>query len=119
MEVPVRLRSRIQARIGHNMLVLCCLVGLSFFFVGWVGYFGRLTDNSRLDGSIGMLLGLFICSHPASNVLDMLLFMSADVRESITASFAGRCWLLLNLLAMVAGWVTIFSGALRFVYRSI
>jgi hypothetical protein len=111
--------SEVQQRIARNMPVLGVLVLLASLYVGWFAYFGVLTGNVRMDGSLGMLLGLYICSHPAANMLDMLLFMSADAREGITATRPGQFWLVLNALTLLAGWVAIFSGAMHFVQRSI
>ena len=119
MAVPAKKRSEVQQRIVRNMLVLGILVLFASLYVGCLVYFGALTGNVRLDGSLGMLLGLYVCSHPAANLLDMLLFMTADTREGITATHTGQFWLVLNALTLLAGWVVIFSGAMRFVQRSL
>jgi hypothetical protein len=119
MTAPVTKRSEIQQRIARNMLVLGILVLFAILYVGCTAYFDVLTGNVRLDGTIGMLLGLYVCSHPAANMLDMLLFMTADTREGITATRSGQFWLALNALTLLAGWVAIFSGAMRFVQRSL
>jgi putative copper export protein len=118
MAVPVRLRSKVQKRIGRNIWVLIFWILLACLYVGWMGYFGQFTESTRLDGSIGMLLGLYISSHPAGNMLDMLLFMTADVREGIISTRSGQFWLVLNAVTLLAGWAAIFSGALRFVQPS-
>jgi hypothetical protein len=118
MAIQHGMRSKVQKRIGHNIWVLCFWILLACIYVGWIGYFGKFTENTRLDGSIGMLLGLYISSHPAGNMLDMLLFMTADVREGIISTRSGQFWLALNALTLLAGWVAIFSGALRFVQPS-
>ena len=115
MALPMRLHSKLQVRIGRNIWVLCFMILIACLYVIWMAYIGRLTSNIRLDGTIGMLLGLYICSHPAANMLDMLLFMTADTRERIFISNIGCFWLGLNALTLLASWVTIFSGALRFV----
>ena len=118
MAAPAKKRSEIQNRITHNLPVLGLLVLLASLYTGWFAYFSALTGNARLDGSLGLLLGLYVCSHPAANMLDMLLFMTADTREGITATRSGQFWLALNALTLLAGWVAIFSGAMRFVQRS-
>ena len=37
-------------------------------------YLHTLTGIPVLDGSMGVTLGLYICSHPAANAVDMLFF---------------------------------------------
>jgi hypothetical protein len=94
------------------------LLLLAGLYIGWFSARQTLTGIPRLDGSIGILLGLYICSHPAANGLDLLLFMRPEAREAITATWAGRLWLGLNALALLAGWAVIFAGTLRFVVRA-
>ena len=75
----------------------------------------RLTGIPRLDGAIGVLIGLYMASHPAGNMLDLLLFIAGDVREKLLTTPAGRAWLALNVLVLLAAWFVIFSGIMRFV----
>ena len=115
MTVTRKLNGKAQERIGHNTPLLCFWVLVAGLFVGGLATLGQFTTNARFDGSLGMFLGLYICSNPAANMLDMLLFMNADTRERITSTSSGRFWLALNALTMLAGWVVIFCGALHFV----
>ena len=119
MATPGKKPSEVQQRITRNMPVLVILVLVASLYVGCLAYMRALTGNVRMDGSIGMLLGLYVCSHPAANMLDMLLFMTADTREGITGTRSGQFWLVLNALTLLVGWVAIFSGAMRFVQRSL
>ncbi len=107
----------IQNRILRNMGLLGLVLLIGAVYICWMAYVGALTGSSRVDGSIGILLGLYICSHPAANMLDMLMFMTADIRESILATRTGWIWLFMNLLAFLVAWAVIFSGILRFVSR--
>jgi hypothetical protein len=118
MTATPKKRSEVQQRIVRNLPVLGILIMFACLYTGWVAYFGTLTGNTRMDGSLGILFGLYVCSQPAANMLDMLLFMTADTREGITATRSGQFWLALNALTLLAGWVAIFSGAMRFVQRS-
>ena len=70
---------------------------------------GTLTHNAALDGFVGGMLGLYICSHPARNMIDVL-FADRFAFGRIRASWAGRRWLALNGLVLLAGWLTIFLG---------
>ena len=115
MAAQLKLIGKAQIKVGRNTPILCIWILVACLYVGGLAYFGQFTGINRLDGSLGMFLGLYICSHPAANMLDILLFMTADVRERIISNHSGRLWLALNGLTMLAGWVVIFSGALHFV----
>lgn len=73
---------------------------------------GSLTGEARFDGMIGIVIGLYVCSHPASNVLDLLFMEGGVVRSSSRES--GIAWYLLNLLALLAGWLAVYIGVLHF-----
>jgi hypothetical protein len=66
-----------------------------------------------LDGSIGLALGLFICSHPAANAVNLLFFQRDRLRQLSEWSIVG--WLALNLVVLLAGWLVIFDGILRLI----
>jgi hypothetical protein len=107
----------VEPRHTQNTWWLVILLLLAGGYVGGLALFPTLTGLSRMDGSLGILLGLYIASHPAANGLDILLFMRPEVRELITASPIGRFWLGLNALALLAAWAVIFVGTLHFVGR--
>ena len=117
MATPVKKPDEAQERIARNIPLLGFMALLACLYIVWITYTGRLTGNLRVDGGIGMLLGLYVCSHPAANMLDMLLFMRADVREGIVSTFFGRFWLAMNALVLLVGWAAIFSGVMHFVQR--
>ena len=103
--------------MNQNKWVLGGLLIFAGLFVSWLTFFCAPTVSNRLVGTIGILLGLYIGSHPAANMLDILLFMKADVRESIVSSNLGRFWLLLNILTGIASWFVVFISVLRFVAK--
>jgi hypothetical protein len=79
---------------------------------GLLGYQRTLTGAAMLDGMIGVLLGLYVCSHPAANAIDALFYgRSASAR----ITWSGAAWMALNLLAMLVGWLTIVTGVTRLV----
>jgi hypothetical protein len=79
--------------------------------------FGPLvTGEPRYDGAIGVVIGLYVCSHPASNVLD-LLFMEGGAVRGRRSKEGGVGWYLLNLLVLVAGWLAVFLGVVQFTTR--
>lgn len=72
-----------------------------------------LTGKPLLDGIIGIVLGLYICAHPAANAVDMLFFERQALRQ--TPEWSIVRWLALNLLVLLAGWVVVFFGLRRLV----
>jgi len=75
-----------------------------------------LTGTALIDGSIGVVLGLYICSHPAANGIDLFFLQRGAVRQ-IASGWSGAGWLLLNALVMVVGWLVIVFGAAQFTAR--
>jgi hypothetical protein len=73
-----------------------------------------LTGLPLLDGTLGVILGLYICSQPAAHAID-LLFQARSARGEGASGWASLGWLALNLLALLAGWLLIFLGTTRLV----
>jgi len=96
------------------------IIGLTFLSVAYVlllPLLPSLTGNSRLDGLLGVVLGLYVCSHPAANLLDLLLFSRQSAPHfNSRASLLG--WLALNLVVLAAGWMDIFFGATQLASRA-
>jgi len=102
-----------QQRFAHNARRLWVLAVVALAYLGWLHYWHALSGFRLLDGSIGVLLGLYICSHPAANAVDMLFFERGALRRMST-DWAGLRWLVLNLLVLLLGWVVIAIAATRF-----
>jgi len=109
-----------QQRNGRNTGTgaLWALILLALLYLGLVVFMPTLTGVSLLDGSIGVVLGLFICSRPAGNAVDMLFYERGAFRR-LTSGWAGIGWLALNLLVLFVGWLVIVSGAMRFAGRAV
>ena len=73
-----------------------------------------LTSSLILDGTVGVLLGLYVCSRPARNTID-ILFADRFALGRIWSGWDGRTWLALNGLALVSGCVAIMAGMVRLV----
>jgi TctA family transporter len=95
---------------GRNYKMLAVVLVLAAGYVGWMITQRTITDISRLDGILGVLLGLFICSRPAANYLDLLFTRN---RSSSERSLLG--WLILNGAVLFAGWFVITIGATRLI----
>jgi hypothetical protein len=101
---------------GRRTLLLVALLAPAALFVASQYYLVTLTGYDLADGCLGVLLGLYICSHPAANAIDLLFFERGGVRR-LVRSRAGVGWLLLNALVMLVGWFVIVIGAARFTGR--
>ncbi len=97
---------------GRNYKTLSVVVGLALFYLAWMYAQHTITGLSRLDGTIGVLLGLFICSRPAANYLDLLF-----ARNQSSSQRSLIWWLVLNGVVMFAGWVVLTIGAMNLIGR--
>lgn len=91
---------------------------LAMIYYSWLHFLGEITGVPLWDGIIGVLLGLYICSHPSANAIDMLFFRRYDLRQMISG-WPGVGWLVLNLLVMLVGWLIIVIGAIQLVDMTI
>ncbi len=97
----------------RHVRFLWVLLALALIYLGLMAAWHTLTGNRLWDGSIGVVLGLFICSRPAGHAIDLLFAQRGEFRR-LTAEPAGLGWLALNLLVLFAGWSVIVIGAMRF-----
>ena len=72
-----------------------------------------LSGEPKLDGAIGVLLGLYACSHPAANAIDLLFYSRGRLAR---ASWLGAGWLALNVAVVSVGWLAIVGGVMRLVH---
>ena len=97
-------------RYGLTMIVLAgCYVVL-------VAMLPTLTGAALADGVIGIVLGLYICSHPASAAVDML-YLDRLVLQQLASEWSDLGWLGLNLLVLVAGCVVTIIGATAYLTK--
>src|SRR5260221_12015773 len=94
----------------HNTKILWAMVLLAIIDSGLLYYFHSLTGTPRLDGGLGVVIGLYIASHPAANAVD-LIFAERGAFRHMSTDPSGFGWLGLNLLVMLAGWTVIVIGA--------
>jgi hypothetical protein len=87
------------------------LVPAVAYFV-WQARWPWWTGDVRVDGGAGVVLGLFICSRPAANAIDLFFAERGAIRRLFTRASGAR-WLLLNALVMTVGWFLIVTGAGR------
>ena len=106
-----------QPGLGRKIKLLWALVLLGIGYSGllYEGY--TLTGTDHIDGIIGVLLGLYICSHPAATAVEMLFFRRG-ARPLFSSKRSTVLWLALNGLALLVGWIVIFVGTTRLVGRA-
>ena len=102
-----------QPRHTRDMKRLWALMLVAVAYFGLLRYLHSFTGRHLLDGGIGVILGLYICSHPAANAVDALYLTRGALRE-VWSKWSGIQWLALNVLVTFAGWLVIVSGATRF-----
>ncbi len=98
--------------LSIRYVLLWALVLLAVAYPVLLHYTFSLTGSVRWDGVIGVLLGLYICSHPAANFLDMILFGGRSAPK-FSSMRSALLWLVLNMLVMATGWFVIFIGAAK------
>jgi hypothetical protein len=96
---------------NYKLLGLLMLFALAYGTVIYTHH--TLTGGNRADGIIGALLGLYICSQGAANILDMLFFGGAAAGRFLSRRSL-LSWLGLNILVLFIGWVVIVLGTTRF-----
>jgi hypothetical protein len=100
-------------RRGRNFRLLWLLILIAVVYMVILAYRRLITGIPRLDGAIGVLLGLYICSRPAANLVDFLFFGRYRDREH-TSRQDDLLWLALNILVFAVGWLVIVIGTTRF-----
>jgi hypothetical protein len=101
-----------QRRRGRGPRVLWGMVLLALVYLSLLYFLHTLTGDNVLDGIIGVVLGLYICSLPAANAVDML-FAERGAFRQLSPHWTGGRWLALNLLTLLVGWIVIVIGAIR------
>ena len=96
--------------------LLWALILLAAVYSLWFNRRQTLTGNSMIDGAFSVLLGLFICSRPAGNAID-LLFFERTVIHRIVSEWSSIRWLALNILTLVMGWTVIYLGTAHLTSR--
>jgi hypothetical protein len=89
------------------------LLVVAIAYISWMLFQHTLTHHARLDGSIGVLGGLYVCSHPAASFIDLLFFSRHTAENHLPAS-GWIAWISLNLAVFFLGCVMITVGVTLF-----
>lgn len=103
-----------QGERGRKTRVLWGLILLAVAYGGVLRVLPALTGIATVDGIVGVILGLYICSHPAANAVDLMFYARGALRQ-VASGWSGVGWLALNALVVFIGWLVIVSGATRLV----
>jgi hypothetical protein len=105
-----------QQQRNRHIITLSILVVLGIVYSGLFYSQCSVTGMNHLDGIIGVVFGLYICSHPAANLVDML-FYRRGIRHQFSSKRSIVLWLALNMLVLLVGGIVIFVGTTRFIGR--
>jgi hypothetical protein len=105
-----------QPRRGRNYKLLAGLALVTGGFLVLLGYFHPLTATNKLDGIIAVILGLYTCSQPVANFLDLLMFYRTSASKSSSLRSL-LVWLAANAAVLWIGWLVILNGMIRFTAR--
>jgi len=106
-----------QDQRRHNIKMLWAIVLIGIAYSGLLYFQRTLTGSDNIDGIIGVLLGLYICSHPAANVVDVLFFRQG-ARNQFSSKRSVAFWLALNIMLLLIGWIVIFVGTTHLIGRA-
>jgi hypothetical protein len=90
-----------------GLILLAIVTGGLFHFLR------TFTGSDEIDGFFGVMLGLYICSKPATHIVDLMI-LGRDIRHWISLVQSDIGWVLLNLLVMFSGLSVIMAGTTRF-----
>src|SRR5690349_10067917 len=83
-------------RYRRNTSMLVALLVPAGAYLTWQYFAPPLAGGDTVDGSVGVLLGLFICARPAANGIDLIFFERGGLRIAFSG-WSGIEWLALNL----------------------
>jgi hypothetical protein len=106
-----------QERRGLKIITLSILGVLGIAYSGLLSSQHTLTGMNNLDGIIGVVLGLYICSYPAANLVDMF-FYRRGIRHQFSSKRSTLLWLTLNVMVLFIGGIVIFTGTTQLIGRA-
>jgi hypothetical protein len=98
-------------------MTLWVLVVIGIGYSSLLYYRGTVTGVNHADGILGVVLGLYVCSHPAANLVD-LLFYRRGIRYQVLSSESVVLWLALNMLVLFVAGIVIFCGTTQLIGRT-
>jgi len=106
-----------QQRLERKTVTSLVLIGLGIAYSVFLYFQPTLTGGHQLDGIIGVVLGLYISSHPAANLADML-FYRRGIQYQFSSKRSAVLWLSLNVLVLLISGIVIFIATTRLIART-
>ncbi len=106
-----------QQRLGRKNILLSVLIVVGVAYSSFLYFEPTLTGRHELDGVIGVVLGLYVSSHPAAHLVDMLFYRRA-IRYQFSSKRSFILWLSLNVLVLLISGIVIFVGTTRLIGRT-
>jgi hypothetical protein len=97
-----------RRRSPWSIILLLGLILVAVIYSGIIYTRSAFAPNDWVEGTLGVMLGLFICSRPAANLLDLLY------RSHYAGPPSLWIWLTLNLLTLLVGLIVVFLGVMQF-----
>jgi hypothetical protein len=104
-----------KARNARSIRHLAFVAGIALLYLGLLLAFHGLSGIIMVDGSVGVLLGLFVCSFPVRHFMDILIYWRTESRRFLS-NRALAWWIALNFAILGLGWLVIVTGATRFMH---
>ncbi len=106
-----------QQGLENKIITLLVLVVLGIAYSTFLYFRPTLTGRHPWDGIVGVVLGLYIASHPAANLVDMLSYR-CGIRYHFSSKRSVALWLSLNILILLISGIVIFVGTTRLITRT-
>lgn len=106
-----------QQRWEGKIITLSILGVLGIAYSSLFCFEHTLTGLNYLDGIIGVVLGLYICSHPAANLVDMF-FYRRGIRHPFSSKRSALLWLVVNVMVLFIGGIVIFTGTTQLIGKA-
>ena len=105
-----------QQPLGRKIITLSVLIVPGIVYSSFLYFQPTLTGRYVLDGIIGVVLGLYISSHPAAHLVEMLFYRRA-MRYPFSSRRSVVLWISLNVLVLFISGIVIFVGTTRLIGR--
>ena len=102
-------------KLNIKTLWAVVLIGIAYSILLY--FQGSLTGSNKWDGIFGVVLGLYICSHPAANLVDMF-FYRQGIRHPFSSKRSALLWLALNVMVLFIGGIVIFTGTTQLIGKA-